>query len=126
VGVASSLVQLTRSLGGTLGVALLGAYMGARMADLIGGAVASPRDLVDVLRPEALAALSPGAVTLLRAELADTLRTMFAVGAVVMTTAAAFAFRLGHVEVVQRRSRRRAVERVSLPNVPIETDAGKL
>ena len=76
LGVATSLVQLTRSLGGTLGVTALGAYMATRMVEAIGGSAVGSGELAALLRPEMLGSLNPSTVALLRTELADTLRAM--------------------------------------------------
>jgi EmrB/QacA subfamily drug resistance transporter len=92
VGVATSTVQLTRSLGGAAGVALLGAYMGVRLGDLLAGS--GQREIASLLRPEALAALSAADVANLRAQLADAIRGTFAVGAVVLTASALLTWRI--------------------------------
>jgi hypothetical protein len=102
MGVATSLVQLSRSLGGTLGVTVLGAYLAIHLADLVGGAVRSD-ELTNLVRPEVLAAMAPSQVALLRAEMADALRGVFAVGAVSMAIATALSLRLEEIKVAPRR-----------------------
>jgi EmrB/QacA subfamily drug resistance transporter len=109
-GVASSMVQLLRSLGGTVGVAALGAYLGARLFDFLGTASVGGRELITLLRPEALATLPPAQVEALRLALAEALRGTFAIAAVGMLVAAGFAFRLGYVAVRPRRRREATVE----------------
>jgi predicted MFS family arabinose efflux permease len=100
VGVATSLVQLTRSLGGTIGVTLLGAYMTARLVDVFATGGATHTDVSALLRPDALSTLSSTQVATLRVQLADTMRGLFAAGAVAMTAAAILSFRLENLPQV--------------------------
>jgi MFS family permease len=118
LGVATSLVQLARSLGGTLGVAVLGAYLATRLVGHTGGAVSS-NEVAALLRPEALGALNAVSVALLRTELADALRAIFAVGAVMMAIAALIAMRLEAIPVVQRRGRRAPAESAATLSPPL-------
>ncbi len=92
VGVATSLVQLTRSLGGTIGVAVFGAYLIARLGALIGSS--GQAEVTTLIRPDALAALSADQATYLRAQLADALRGLFIFGAITMSVATALTLRL--------------------------------
>jgi MFS family permease len=92
VGVATSLVQLTRSLGGTIGVAVLGAYLVAQLGPLLGGA--GNGEITALVRPEALAALSADQATYLRERLADAMRGLFTFGALAMGVATLLALRL--------------------------------
>lgn len=98
MGVATSLVQLTRTLGGALGVAALGAYLASRLFDLLGSG-GGAREIAALLRPEALAAMSPVDVAFLRAQLADALRGLFVVGAVAMAVATAVVRRLDEAAI---------------------------
>ncbi|HZT07422.1 MAG TPA: MDR family MFS transporter [Chloroflexota bacterium] len=100
VGIATSVVQLTRSLGGTVGVTLLGAYMTARLADVLITGAGGQSDLAALLRPESLATLTPAQIGGLRTELADAIRALFAAGAVAMTFAAVFSWRLENLPTV--------------------------
>lgn len=102
VGVATSTVQLARSLGGTLGVTVLGAYLAVRLADFLGNG-AGGREIVALLRPEALTQLSAAEVEYLRTELADAIRVLFGVGAVVMAAAAVIAARMPRIEIGESR-----------------------
>jgi len=112
VGIATSLVQLTRSLGGTVGVTLLGAYMTARLAHVIMSGGAGHSDIAALLRPESLASLTPAEIENLRSELSGAMRGLFAAGAATMTIAAILSFRLenlpevpaGRVSLFGRRS----------------------
>jgi hypothetical protein len=92
------------------------------MVEFVGGA-AGPQEIAALLRPEALGTLSEPTIALLRAELADTLRVIFAAGAVMMAAAALIALRLEAIPVVQRRGRRGAAEAVPVPAQPVGTDA---
>ena len=109
-GVATSLVQLLRSLGGTVGVAALGAYLSTRLLDHVDTIGLSARELTTLLRPEALAALPPAQAEALRIALAEGLRGTFAIAAFGMFVATAFAFRIGYVVVRPRRRRPASVE----------------
>ncbi len=93
VGVATSLVQLTRSLGGTIGVAMLGAYLVARLGPLLGG-TPGQAEITALVRPDALAALSAEQATYLRAQLADAIRGLFLLGTVAMVFATVLTLRL--------------------------------
>jgi ABC-type branched-subunit amino acid transport system permease subunit len=104
------MVQLLRSLGGTVGVAALGAYLASRLSEFVGAGGVSGRELTTLLRPEALAALPPAQVEALRATLAEGLRSTFAITAVAMLVATAFAFRIGYVVVRPRRRRSSTAE----------------
>jgi EmrB/QacA subfamily drug resistance transporter len=92
VGVATATVQLSRSLGGTVGIALLGAYMTAQLAEVLvpGG----PREVTSLLRPEALAALATSDVAYLRTELANAIRGLFTAGAIVLGASVLLTWRI--------------------------------
>lgn len=93
VGIATSLVQLTRSLGGTIGVAALGAYLVARLDPLLDG-TAAHTEITALVRPGALASLTEAQAAFLRAHLADAMAGLFLAGAVAMGVATALALRL--------------------------------
>jgi hypothetical protein len=102
--VATSTVQLTRSLGGTVGVTVLGAYLTNRLAGLLGTSGAGGGDISALLTPQGLATLGVGDVAFLRGELGDAIRTLFWAGAAVMTLATILAMRIEEIPVVRRRS----------------------
>lgn len=77
VGVASSLVAFLRSLGGTVGVTVLGVVLGHRVSDLLGGAAgAGGGGSLD------LTGLAPAAAAAVRAAYGDAFGLVFAVAAV--------------------------------------------
>jgi hypothetical protein len=94
VGAATSLVQLTRSLGGTIGVAILGAYLVAQLGPLLGSSGAGHAEITALVRPDALASLTAEHAAYLRAQLADAMRGLFAFGAIAMGAATLLALRL--------------------------------
>jgi hypothetical protein len=75
-GVVTSTSQLFRNLGGTVGVALLGALFNARLQDAL---PANTTDRAALLSPELRAALSPELVALMQAALASALQPVFVV-----------------------------------------------
>jgi hypothetical protein len=105
VGVATSLVQITRSLGGAIGVTLLGAYAAIRLADLLAGSVGTSHDIEALLRPDMVDSMGAAQIQFLRQELAETMRGMFAACAVVMVVAALLALQLGDVPVAESARR---------------------
>jgi EmrB/QacA subfamily drug resistance transporter len=94
VGAATSLVQLTRSLGGTIGVAILGAYLVAQLGPLLGNSGAGHAEITALVRPDALASLTAEHAAYLRVQLADAMRGLFAFGAIAMGAATLLALRL--------------------------------
>ena len=100
MGVATSTVQLTRSLGGTLGIALLGAYLSFRVAEVVGGGSLTTADIGSVLEAQSHLTDSSGSAAL-REELAAAIRVVFAAGAVMMTVATAIAIRLPSDGLIQ-------------------------
>jgi hypothetical protein len=76
VGAASSLVAFLRSLGGTVGVTVLGVVLSHRVAGLLGGGATADAGLSD------LAALPPGQAEALRAAYGDAMGTVFGISAV--------------------------------------------
>lgn len=83
LGVATASVQFFRNVGATIGIALLGAVMTARLgpaiAERLPAGAGAPADLdaASVLDPEALAGLPPGAEEAVRGALADALGGVF-------------------------------------------------
>jgi hypothetical protein len=105
LGVATSTVQLTRSLGGTVGVAMLGGYLAMRVADMVGGGSLTAPEISRVLAAETLVVESAGTVAL-REELAAAIRILFVAGAIMMAVATGIALRLrpnGGGDVAPRR-----------------------
>ena len=97
LGITTSLNQFSRSIGGALGVALLGAFMAAGLGSNLMRAASEPNAAITraqaaslaanpnaLVSPEARAAIGPGALRVLQQSLADTLRTIFIVCGVVV------------------------------------------
>lgn len=80
LGITTSLNQFSRSIGGALGVALLGAFLAAGLA-------AYSNDPNALVNPEARAHIAPAELAALQAALEATLRTIFAVCAAVVAVA---------------------------------------
>jgi hypothetical protein len=80
LGITTSLNQFSRSIGGTVGVALLGAFLTAGLAEY----ATDPNALVNA---EARAHLPAGELIALQGALEGSLRTIFAVCAVVVIVA---------------------------------------
>jgi MFS family permease len=80
LGITTSLNQFSRSIGGALGVALLGAFLAAGLA-------AYSHDPNALVNPEARAHIAPAELAALQAALEQTLRTIFAVCAAVVAVA---------------------------------------
>ncbi len=76
VGAASSLVAFLRSLGGTVGVTVLGVVLSHRVAGLLGGGATADAGLSD------LAALPPAQAEAVRAAYGDAIGTVFGISAV--------------------------------------------
>jgi EmrB/QacA subfamily drug resistance transporter len=76
VGAASSLVAFLRSLGGTVGVTVLGVVLSHRVAGQLGSTGAAQAGLSD------LAALPPAQADAMRAAYGDAMGTVFGIGAV--------------------------------------------
>ncbi|OZM82644.1 MFS transporter [Pseudonocardia sp. MH-G8] len=86
VGAASSLVAFLRSLGGTVGVTVLGVVLSTRVSDMLGGGAGAGTGLSD------LAALPPVQAEAVRAAYGDAVGTVFGISAVasLLTLAAVF------------------------------------
>lgn len=80
LGITTSLNQFSRSIGGALGVAILGAFLAAGLAEYS----QNPNALVNA---EARADIAPGELLKLQGALEGTLRTIFAVSAGVVALA---------------------------------------
>jgi EmrB/QacA subfamily drug resistance transporter len=76
VGAASSLVAFLRSLGGTVGVTVLGVVLSHRVTGLLGGGAAAQAGLSD------LAALPPDQAEAVRTAYGDAIGTVFGISAV--------------------------------------------
>lgn len=87
LGITTSLNQFSRSIGGAIGVAVLGAMLAAGLA----GVADNPNALVNA---EARAAIAPAQFAHLRGALEDSLRTIFWTCAAVTALALAFCFRI--------------------------------
>ena len=75
MGAASSLVAFLRSLGGTIGVTVLGVVLSGRVAELMGGSAAAAAGLAD------LATLPPVQAAALRAAYGDGIGLVFTIAA---------------------------------------------
>ena len=87
LGITTSLNQFSRSIGGAIGVAILGALLAAGLAQYS----SNPNALVN---PEARAHMSPAELARLRGALEGTLRNIFAANAAVLVVALLGAFTL--------------------------------
>lgn len=87
LGITTSLNQFSRSIGGALGVAVLGAVLAAGLAEF----VQDPNALVN---PEARAHLDPAALASMQGALEGSLRTIFAVSGIIALVAFLLAIRL--------------------------------
>ncbi len=101
LGTATSAAQFFRSIGGTLGVAVFGALLNARLAASLAAANlglprgSNPRDLLS--SPDAVAALPPVLRTALQAALADAVTWVFALAVPVVLVGFALAWLLDEV-----------------------------
>ncbi|HYO78020.1 MAG TPA: MDR family MFS transporter [Thermoanaerobaculia bacterium] len=103
LGITTSLNQFSRSMGGALGVAVLGALLAAGLAQF----AQDPNALVN---PEARAKIAPAELRQLQGALEGTLRTIFWTSAAVVALALAAAFRLPRGRVGERPSDERSGE----------------
>ncbi len=87
LGITTSLNQFSRSIGGAIGVAILGAVLAAGLAEFS----QNPNALVN---PEARAHISPAELGQLRGALEGTLRNIFRISAAVVALALGAAFAL--------------------------------
>lgn len=87
LGITTSLNQFSRSIGGALGVALLGALLAAGLAEF-------SHDPNALVNPEARAHIAPAELAALQGALQKTLRTIFWACAAVVAAALAVAFRI--------------------------------
>lgn len=76
-GVATGAVTLFRTIGGAVGVGMLGATLGYELAHRLADAGAVGVDVVAALRPETHAALSAAQLTLVQSNLGRTLRDVY-------------------------------------------------
>lgn len=87
LGITTSLNQFSRSIGGALGVALLGAMLAAGLAEF-------SRDPNALVNPEARARIAPAELAALQGALQNTLRTIFWASAAVVGVALVAALRM--------------------------------
>ncbi|HYK02327.1 MAG TPA: MDR family MFS transporter [Thermoanaerobaculia bacterium] len=87
LGITTSLNQFSRSMGGALGVAVLGALLAAGLAEF-------SQDPNALVNPEARAKIAPEELRALQGALEGTLRTIFWVCTAVVALALAFALRI--------------------------------
>lgn len=99
LGITTSLNQFSRSIGGAIGVALLGAVLASGLS----GFAANPNALVN---PEARAHMPPATLASLQHALEGTLRNIFAVSTAVVVLALGVAFTLPPGKVGSAHSER--------------------
>ncbi|MGZ8710848.1 MAG: MFS transporter, partial [Thermoanaerobaculia bacterium] len=104
LGITTSLNQFSRSIGGAIGVAILGAVLAAGLAEFS----QNPNALVN---PEARAHISPAELAQLQGALEGTLRNIFRVSAAVVALAlgAAFALPRGRLSEMHGEAGKRMV-----------------
>ncbi len=76
-GVATGAVILLRTIGGALGVGLLGATLGWELAYRLASVGGSGIDVTSALRPETHARLTPDQLAIVQAQLGNTLRDVY-------------------------------------------------
>ena len=111
MGIATSTNLFFRTIGGTLGVAIMGSVMSHRMATHLGG-TRDPQLIELAAHPDAIvsettrSALSPEALDWLRVALASSLENVFLVGAAIAAVAflIAWAFPAGSAEQLAHRT----------------------
>lgn len=94
LGIATSLSMFARSIGGAIGVAVMGAVLASSLAarlTAIGVGVVDPNQLLDA---KARAAMSPETLAVLEAAMAESLRGVFWIGAIVAIIALVASFSL--------------------------------
>ncbi len=89
-GVVTASVQFTRTMGGTIGVAVLGAVLNARLVPTLRSA--GTADVNALLEPVSRAGLSENVLTILRGGLATSLLGVYAIMLVVSVCGVLFAF----------------------------------
>lgn len=97
LGTATSAMQFSRSIGGSLGVALFGALVNARLASLLAGAGAAlPANVSSqsLASPEAIAALPAAARAILQGALAEAITFVFGLAVPLALVGFALALRL--------------------------------
>jgi MFS family permease len=91
LGIATSLNQFFRSIGGAVGVAIMGAMLSAGLAAAAGAGAIDPGSLVD---PVTRASLAPEQLARLEGALIDSLQDVFRISGIVSLIALAVAFTL--------------------------------
>jgi EmrB/QacA subfamily drug resistance transporter len=107
LGITTSLNQFSRSIGGAIGVAILGALMAAGLATNLNRAASAPNAAITheqathlaenpqaLVSPQARAALGPRAVVVLQQSLAESIRLLFLICAIVTLIALVVSFAL--------------------------------
>jgi EmrB/QacA subfamily drug resistance transporter len=94
LGIATSFSMFARSIGGALGVALMGALLASRLSASVAslGGEGHSVDPNELLAPAARAAMAPEVVATLEVALADALRGVFWIGTAVAALALVSAF----------------------------------
>jgi hypothetical protein len=80
LGIATGVLNFSRTIGATVGVAALGAVLTHRLHALLAGSPLAARDARVLVEPAALSSLPPDAVVQLRSALASALHGVFLLG----------------------------------------------
>jgi EmrB/QacA subfamily drug resistance transporter len=107
LGITTSLNQFSRSMGGALGVAILGALLASGLA-------AYSHDPNALVNPEARAKIAPADLRALQGALEGTLRTIFWTSAAVVALALAAAFRIPRGKVGDAHSETHSGEQMMM------------
>ncbi len=107
LGITTSLNQFSRSMGGALGVAVLGALLASGLA-------AYSHDPNALVNPEARAKIAPADLRALQGALEGTLRTIFWTSAAVVALAFGAAFRIPRGKVGEDRAESHAGEKMMM------------
>jgi EmrB/QacA subfamily drug resistance transporter len=107
LGTATSLNQFSRSIGGAVGVAIMGAFLSAGLASNLQKAALNPNAIITpqqagqlaanpnaLIEPASRAAMSPPMLHLLQSALADALKSVFWVAMIMSALALVIVFRL--------------------------------
>ncbi|SFI37512.1 drug resistance transporter, EmrB/QacA subfamily [Paenibacillus sp. UNC496MF] len=113
-GVATSTTQFTRSIGGTVGVAIMGVMMSSKMTDGIGGLQSQFKDIPEdqlstlanpqaLLQPEVKAQVPPKLLEALQHILSNAVTSVFVIGIVVVVIGLISAFFFGKLRMPKRQ-----------------------
>ncbi|QHW34807.1 MFS transporter [Paenibacillus rhizovicinus] len=120
-GVATSTTQFTRSIGGTVGVAIMGVIMSSRMTDGISGIVNDFKDIPEdqlkqfanpqaLLQPEVKAKIPDKLLAALQHILSDAITSVFVIGIIVVLIGLISAYFYGKLRMPKREEGSAAVK----------------